>query len=250
MTTSVLWYANRGTGVVLLAVMTLTTVFGVLATRRTTRPTWPRFVTQGLHRTLAGLAVLLLVVHAGSAVVDEYVDIRWWQVLVPVGSSYQPLWLGIGVLALDLLVLVVATSLVRSRLPHRLWSAVHLTAYAAWLAGFVHGIGIGTDSGSSWLIAGYVASGAAVVVAALVRVIDLVRSGRAADTAATVPAGHVGPVSSAAGAPATRGARRRHASSEDTSPEATSRERTAGERRRRAASSGRRRAASGGRRSP
>ncbi|MGL5866553.1 MAG: ferric reductase-like transmembrane domain-containing protein [Dermatophilaceae bacterium] len=178
MTASVLWFANRGTGIVLLALMTMTTVFGVLATRRTTGPTWPRFVTQGLHRTLAGLTVLLLLVHAGSAVVDEYVDIRWWEMFVPIGSSYQPWWLGVGSLALDLVVLVMATSLFRSRLPHRLWSAVHLTAYAAWLAGLVHGIGIGTDSGRPWLVAGYAVSGAAVAAAALVRLVDLGRARR------------------------------------------------------------------------
>ncbi|MGL5816323.1 MAG: ferric reductase-like transmembrane domain-containing protein [Phycicoccus sp.] len=245
MTASVLWYTNRGTGVVLLAVMTSTVVLGVLATRRTTRPTWPRFVTQGLHRTLAGLAVLLLVVHAGSAVVDEYVDIRWWQALIPVGSSYQPLWLGIGVLALDLLVLVVATSLVRSRLPHRLWSAVHLTAYAAWLAGLVHGIGIGTDSGRSWLMAGYVASGVAVGVASLVRMVDLMRSGRRTGTPAADPAQDTARPRPGNGAAATRGERRRGTSSEGTSPGGTSvehrRHASSGERRRRRAASGSRR---------
>ncbi|MGL5911684.1 MAG: hypothetical protein ACRCZP_16910, partial [Phycicoccus sp.] len=175
---------------------------------------------------------------------------RWWQALVPVGSSYQPLWLGAGALALDLLVLVVATSLVRSRLPHRLWSAVHLTAYVAWLAGFVHGIGIGTDSGSSWLTAGYVGSAAAVVAAVLVRVVDLAQSGRAAGTPATVPAGPSGPVP-AAEAPATRSGRRAQASSGDTSHEGTPHERVSVERRRRASAGGRRRrTTSGGRRSP
>ncbi|MGL4745850.1 MAG: ferric reductase-like transmembrane domain-containing protein [Dermatophilaceae bacterium] len=236
MTGPVLWYANRGTGVVLLALMTVTTVLGVLATRRTTRPTWPRFVTQGLHRTLAGVAVVVLVAHAGSAVIDEYVDIRWWQALVPVGSTYQPLWLGIGVLSLDLLVVVIATSLVRSRLPHRLWSSVHLTAYVAWLAGFVHGVGIGTDSGTSWLIAGYVASGAAVAVAALVRVIDLARAWRASEPATIDEARSEHPLDDA-----TDTASRGKASSESTRAE-----RRTGERRR-LAPGGRRRVTLGGR---
>ncbi len=130
MTTSpLLWYLNRGTGIVLLLLMTLTTVLGVLATARTFHPSWPRFVTQSLHRALAGTSVLLLVVHAVSAVVDEFVDIRWWQALVPWGATYQPLYLSIGTLALDLVALVVVTSLpagepagaaVAGRPPHQL----------------------------------------------------------------------------------------------------------------------------------
>ena len=62
----------------------------------------PRFVSQALHRNIALLSVLMLVAHVTTAVVDEYVDIRWWHALVPVGATYEPLWLGLGTLSLDL----------------------------------------------------------------------------------------------------------------------------------------------------
>ena len=60
-------------------------------------------MTQALHRHLALLAVVLLGVHVVSAVVDEYVDIRWWQAFVPFGATYEPFWLGLGAVAVDLL---------------------------------------------------------------------------------------------------------------------------------------------------
>ena len=42
--------------------------------------------------------------HVVTAVVDTYVDIRWWQAFVPwVGASYMPLWLGLGTVALDVI---------------------------------------------------------------------------------------------------------------------------------------------------
>ena len=56
----------------------------------------PRFVTQAVHRNIALLAVLLLVVHVIAAVVDEFVEIRWWHALVPFTSSYQRVWVGLG----------------------------------------------------------------------------------------------------------------------------------------------------------
>jgi methionine sulfoxide reductase heme-binding subunit len=178
MTSPLLWYLNRGTGVVLLVVFSLAVVLGVLATGRSVSPLWPRFVTQGLHRTLAALSVLLLVSHAVSAVADEYVDIRWWQAVLPFGATYEPLWLGLGTLALDLTLVVVATSLARGRLPHRAWFLVHLTTYAAWVAGVVHGIGIGTDAGHGWMAATTVGCVLAVVLAVTARVVAVARGGR------------------------------------------------------------------------
>ncbi len=176
MTSPLLWYLNRGTGVVLLVVFSLTVLLGVLATDRSMSPWWPRFVTQGLHRALAALSVLLLLSHAVSAVVDEYVDIRWWQAVVPFGADYQPVWMALGAVALDLTAVVAATSLARSRMPHRAWFLVHLTTYAAWLAGVVHGIGIGTDRSTPWLAAATASCVVGVLLAAGSRAVAVVRA--------------------------------------------------------------------------
>ncbi len=166
MTSPTLWYLNRGTGAVLLALYTLAVVGGILATGRRTSTLWPRFVTQGLHRTLGLLATVLLVVHAASAVVDEFVDIRWWHALVPFGGLYKPVFLALGALALDLTVAIALTSALRSRLSVRLWRVVHLTSYVGWALAVAHTLGIGTDMRASWfqwLLGGCVTAFAAAV---------------------------------------------------------------------------------------
>jgi predicted ferric reductase len=149
-----LWFLNRGTGVILLVLMTISVALGVASTVRTTSPRWwPRFVTQALHRNLSLLAVALLVAHVSAAVIDDYVDIRWYDAFVPFGSGYRPLWLGLGALALDLTAITVATSLARHRFGLRRWRAIHLTTYLAWGLGLVHGFGIGTDHRTVWSVA-------------------------------------------------------------------------------------------------
>ncbi len=179
-----LWYLNRSTGLVLLVLLTLTLVLGVVATRgdrapgRRTRV--PRFVTQSLHRNLGLLATTLLVVHVATAVLDEYVDIRWWQSALPWHLHYRPFWLALGILALDLMLAAVATSLVRERIGPRVWLAIHLTTYPVWALALAHGLGIGTDTGAGWARGVYVGCGVAVVLAGALRLL-----GRRRTTAAT-----------------------------------------------------------------
>lgn len=182
-----LWFANRGTGVALLLLLTLTTVLGVLATRGDAGRGLPRFVTQSLHRNLGLVSLALLLAHVATAVLDEYVDIRWWHALVPVGATYEPLSLGLGTVALDLLVVAAASSLVRHRLPHRAWRAVHVATYGAWALSVLHGIGIGTDARTEWGMWTTMGSVAAVGAAVAIRAVGLAaarpRSARSARSA-------------------------------------------------------------------
>jgi sulfoxide reductase heme-binding subunit YedZ len=168
-----LWFLNRGTGFVLLALLTLTVVVGISATRGRAGGHVPRFLTQTLHRDLGLLTAVGLTVHVTTAVIDSYVDIRWWHAVVPVGATYEPFWLGLGTLALDLVAVVVLTSLLRHRLPQRLWRVLHLTTYAVWGLSVAHGLGIGTDTGSRFATAVYLACAGAVGLAVLVRLAGL-----------------------------------------------------------------------------
>jgi sulfoxide reductase heme-binding subunit YedZ len=95
--------------------------------------------------------------------------------VLPFGATYEPLWLALGAVALDITVVVVATSLARTRISHRGWSLVHLTTYLAWCSAAAHGIGIGTDAGRPWMASMTAACVAAVVLAALARVTAVVR---------------------------------------------------------------------------
>lgn len=171
MTAEVLWYLNRATGVVLLVLSTLAVVLGVVVARRGRLPGLPRFGAVRLHRDVALLTVLLLAVHVGTAVVDSYVDIGAVDVLVPFVAGYEPFAVGLGTLALDLLLLVVATSLLRGRLPVGLWRWVHRLAWLLWPVAFGHGLTAGTDLGSGPLLAVAVGCAAAVAAAGAVAVL-------------------------------------------------------------------------------
>jgi len=170
-----LWFVNRGTGFVLLVLLTLSTMLGVLSTARVSPRIWPRMLSQGLHRNVSLLAVTFLAAHVVTAVVDTFIDIRWWNAFVPFSGTYKPLWLGVGSFALDLLIAVTATSVLRHRMSHRPWRAVHVMAYAAWGLGLVHGLQMGTDAATVWGAAINYGCIGVVLVAVLVRLGLLVR---------------------------------------------------------------------------
>ncbi len=148
-----LWFLMRGTGEVVILLLSAATALGVLATVRAGSRWWPRWATQHLHRQLSLLALALLTAHVATAVAHQWIDVRWFDVLVPFSSPYRTLWTGLGAIAVDLLMLIAATGLARRRMRHRTWRGIHLLAYLSWAVGLAHGIGIGTDTATGWGIA-------------------------------------------------------------------------------------------------
>jgi predicted ferric reductase len=175
-----LWYVARATGMVSLLLLTATVVLGVLGPMRVGSAAWPRFALAGLHRNISLLTLAFLGVHAASVAYDSYVPIRWLDLVVPFGSAFQPLWVGLGAVAFDLLLALVVTSLLRARISPRVWRALHWLAYACWPVALAHGLGAGTDAAAGWPLGVGLACAAAVVVAASWRLVRWVTTDRRA----------------------------------------------------------------------
>ena len=148
-----LWYMTRGFGLLDLVLLTATLVMGLTQVVRYASPGWPRFVVAALHKNISILAVVFLAVHVATAVFDTFAPISIVSVFIPFAGKYRPLWLGFGALALDLLIALVVTSLLRERLGQRAWRLLHWTAYLCWPVAIVHGLGTGTDTKLGWVLA-------------------------------------------------------------------------------------------------
>lgn len=153
MTGSFLWYAARGAGVVSLILLTAVLCLGIVTSVRWRSMILPRFVTAQLHRNLALLSLVFLAVHIVTAVVDPYTSLGWLTVIIPFSSDYRQIWLGLGVVSVDLALAVIVTSLLRDRVGYRVWRTVHWLAYGAWPLAILHGFGTGTDAFAPWLLA-------------------------------------------------------------------------------------------------
>jgi hypothetical protein len=151
--TSPLWFATRATGLITLVLLTGTVALGIVTSARFARPAWPRFVTVSLHRNLSLLTVTFTGLHVLTTITDPFASISAVSVVVPFTSGYRRIWLGLGAVAFDLLLAVLVTSLLRTRIGPRAWRAVHWAGYACWPVALVHGLGTGTDGAARWVLA-------------------------------------------------------------------------------------------------
>ncbi len=179
-----LWYASRATGVVSMLLLSVVVILGILVNRQGRLPGLPSFAVTGLHRSLSLLAVVFVAVHVATAVLDPFVSIGVAAVVVPFVSPYEPLWLGLGAVSLDLVAALIVTSLVRAYLSRRAWRGIHWLAYAAWPLALAHSFGSSSDLRSGGFLLLAVGCALAVAGAALWRLASTARQVPRAERAA------------------------------------------------------------------
>jgi DMSO/TMAO reductase YedYZ heme-binding membrane subunit len=165
-----LWYLTRGTGVVALLLLTASVLLGVSSALRWRGQRWPRFAIGDLHRNLTLLSIVFVALHVATTVADGFAPISLKDAVLPFMSPYRPVWLGLGAVAFDLLLALVATSLLRGRVGPRLWRAVHWLAYVSWPIAILHSFGTGSDARFGWFESLGFACIALVSLAVLARV--------------------------------------------------------------------------------
>jgi len=145
-----LWLLGRGTGVATLVLLTVSVVLGILTGGRLVSRQLPRFALTEIHRRASLGATLLLGVHIVSLWLDPIAQLRAVDLVLPF-VSHNPLWWGLGTLALDLLGVVVVTSLLRKHIRYAVWRGLHWLGYAVWPVAFLHALGSGTDAWTWWM---------------------------------------------------------------------------------------------------
>jgi methionine sulfoxide reductase heme-binding subunit len=133
-------------GVMLLAA---SAAFGVvLASRAAQRLRLLKGRTFRIHRLLSVLGAGLLFAHPVPVVLArEMTGVSLAAVFVPFTAEKLAFNIAFGALALDILLVVLASSLLIKRLPRKVWRRLHYGAYAVLILGLYHGLLIPNDFG-------------------------------------------------------------------------------------------------------
>ena len=179
MTSQLWWYTARSGGIVAWALLNASVLWGlVLSTKvfgKRPRPNW----VLDLHRFLGGAAVVFTAIHIASIVFDSYVNSGFIDILVPFTSSWHPVAVAWGIVALYLLIAVEVTSLMRKRLSKQMWRATHYASFPLFVLATTHALSAGTDRAALLMRAGAVFTTASVVALTAVRVFGTRRRRRA-----------------------------------------------------------------------
>ncbi len=139
------WFTSRAAGIVSWVLLSLSVLLGLTQSSRASR-NLPAGWTLDLHRFLSMLSIVFLSVHLVALVPDNFVHFSWAELFVPYASEWRPGAVAWGIVAFWLLVAVQVTSLLRPRLPNRLWRSAHYLSFVVWAAATVHLLTAGTDA--------------------------------------------------------------------------------------------------------
>jgi sulfoxide reductase heme-binding subunit YedZ len=194
-TSPYLWYTTRATGIVALVLFTLVVALGTLVANRIGGTMVGRFELNELHRSISIVAMVFLVIHILTTIVDSYVSTGLISVFVPLTSSYKRVAVALGAVAFDLIVAVWVSSLLKVRIANSSWRYIHWFSWLAFTAAIVHSYLTGTDTRDGAGLVLVILCATTVLVAALWRY--FARPTRASGRTALSPLASSDPVANA-----------------------------------------------------
>lgn len=158
------WILARSAGLTAYLLLTASMVAGLtLKSRVLGKAIRPAAITD-VHKTLAVAGLGALALHGVALVLDATVEVTPLALLVPGLVDYRTWWVGVGVVAGELMAIVTASFWVRKRIGTRVWRRLHWAAYAAFLLATGHGLMAGSDSDRPWAMAIYAGAAGAVAL--------------------------------------------------------------------------------------
>lgn len=146
LTTPYLWYATRATGIVAILLFTAVVTLGTLVANRVGGTFIGRFEVNEVHRSLTMVAVVFLVIHIITTVLDSFVSTGLISTVIPMTSTYKRVPVALGAVGFDLILAVWISSLLKLRIKNRSWRFIHWFSWLAYATSLVHAYLTGTDT--------------------------------------------------------------------------------------------------------
>jgi sulfoxide reductase heme-binding subunit YedZ len=146
LTTPYLWYTTRATGIITMLLFTGVVALGTLVANRVGGTFIGRFEINEVHRSLTMVAMVFLVIHIVTTVLDSFVSTGLISAVVPMTSAYKRIPVALGAVAFDLILAVWISSLLKLRIKNETWRFLHWFSWLAYAISLVHGYLSGTDA--------------------------------------------------------------------------------------------------------
>jgi predicted ferric reductase len=139
------WHLSRTSGLVSYALLTVSTLLGLLLSTKFAK-SWPgASAAFSLHEHASILGLALGCFHAVVLLGDRHTPFTLAELLIPFGAAYRPAAVGLGQLTLYGTALLVSTFYVRKRIGQRVWRLIHFASFGVFAAALGHALAAGTD---------------------------------------------------------------------------------------------------------
>jgi predicted ferric reductase len=140
------WYVTRAAGIVAFLLLWFSTVLGLGVSSKQLEMLLDRMFTYDFHEFISLLSIGFVLLHVIVLMLDRYLPYNLLQVLVPFLSPYRPLWVGLGVIAFYIILLVTVTFYIRSKIGQKSFRVIHTLSLLSYLGVTLHGLYAGTDA--------------------------------------------------------------------------------------------------------
>jgi sulfoxide reductase heme-binding subunit YedZ len=155
------WLASRASGIVALALITLSVGVGLaMAGKAFRRPGLPRKL-MALHEHAALGGLIAIAVHGITLLGDRWLHPGPAGIAVPFVMDYRPAYTGLGIVAGYLAAALGLSFYARRRIGAKLWRKLHKATIAVYVLAVVHALGAGSDV--AWLRPAMLITGAPIL---------------------------------------------------------------------------------------
>lgn len=172
------WYLARASGFSLYLLLWLSVVSGLGMTTKVLGWFGRNGENWHVHRLATEVGFVALVVHMLALALDSTVPLGVVGVLVPFTSQVRQPWTDLGIVTAWGMLGVTLSYGMQRWIGRRGWRALHYLTFPLWFGGLVHGVGSGSDSGSLWGMALYLATTAVVLFLLFYRLLRAGQRGR------------------------------------------------------------------------
>ena len=142
------WYLLRATAISSYLVLWVSMMLGLAMTGQLAAKGTTRAVIFEMHKFTSIMGMFFAIFHAFILIGDQFLHLGILNIIIPfASSSYRPLWVGLGQVAIYLWAILVISFYVRRQITKKGWRFIHFASFATFLLALSHGIMSGTDAG-------------------------------------------------------------------------------------------------------
>ncbi len=145
------WLASRASGVVALALVTISVGIGLAMAGRFARKPGANKTLVAIHEQTALAGLVAIAVHGLTLLGDPWLNPGLAGIAVPFTMAYKSAFTGLGIIGGWLAAVLGLSFYVRRRIGPAFWRKAHRATIVVYALGVVHTLGAGTDASSPWL---------------------------------------------------------------------------------------------------